>query len=252
MNLGDWLNQLLGKPVSPLPDQKSKVAELLDQIFRQPAKTAETKVKAQETPSPAPSPTTKSAVLGDQTQLPDKFPVSKDVYINAVKEGFANWFHDREVPATKYAETMYNESVKYSIFNKYPFLLPAIMMNEMRGGIDNQEIMQKNPDAANNPHTKYNYTNFGIRINPNDWTPSSVDDVIYQTARALGNDPTSHSAKAYGAWHASHNLKDLGNIYAPPSDNGGANGTGGDKWGSNIQSEMDVFDEKAGIQKGGQ
>lgn len=246
MSVVDFINKVLGKPISPIPE-KSPVQEFLDKIFvpktvKYDFTKPQTQVQAKTTqPTATPKPVANSTVLGvqsaqkqPQTQTPDKFPYTKEQYVTAVKEGFKNWFGDQDVPVTHEIEAIYNEAVKYPIYYKYPFLIPAISFLETRGGRD----LQPGNDAAT-PHKKYNATSWAIYVKPEDWTPSSLNEVLTKTTSGIG-ERTSY----YDQFRKTGDLLDLGNVYAPPSDNGGENGTGGATYAKNLRGVMDVFDEK--------
>jgi hypothetical protein len=193
--------------------------------------TPSTVTPVAQKPSPTPTPAPQSS----GTPTPEKFPYTKEQFVAAVKDGYKNWFGESPVPVTDYAEKVYDEEIKYPIYTKYPFLIPAIAFLETRGGRDLQP-----QNASASAHKRFNATSWAIHVKPEDWTPSSLDEVLNKTVSGIGA-----RSPYYKGFRETGNLSDIGNIYAPPSDNGGPGGTGGETYAKNLSNVMDVFNTVA-------
>ena len=157
---------------------------------------------------PSPRPTVKPAVKH-----------SVDDYSAAIQKGFSHW---GDVPAAKYAKVFAEESSKYPIFQKYPFLLPAISILETSAG---KNVTYKN-----------NLLNWGIKPQKQGlFSPQSMEEVIQKAASGI-----SGRTPYYKKFLETGNLSDLANVYAPESDNPG---TGGEVYAKKLQEIMDIFEQ---------
>lgn len=139
--------------------------------------------------------------------------------MDAYAKGFE---HFGNPPAATLSGLMVDESQKYPIFQKYPFLPAALTILESGGG--------SNMGPRQLPH---NITSWGINLPPGYFEPQSVEEVLLKTLSGIGK-----RTSAYEPFRQSGNLEDLGNIYAPDSDNPG---TGGANYANNARKIMDIF-----------
>lgn len=183
--------------------------------------------------SPIPNPPDVSARWGPQgvqarspqiTPTPTAIPsVSDQDFLDAAAEGLKNY---GDLPVATLSSDILREQKKYPIYKKYPFLTHAISILESGGG--------KNLSPRQGPH---NITSWGINLPKDLWNPTSVQQVLERTISGIGQ-----RTPAYDAFRKSEDLRDLGNVYAPPSDN--PDGMGGDTYAKNLKAVMDVFESK--------
>ena len=146
------------------------------------------------------------------TPTPEWEPIKK-----SMEKGWQNW---NNPPASAYTQIMAEESLKYPILKKYPFLLPAISILETSGG--------KNITYPNN------LLNWGIiPQKKGQFTPKSFEEVISKAASGIGE-----RMPYYKEFRETGNLEDLAEVYAPIEQNPE---TGGKIYAQRLKDIMDVF-----------
>lgn len=172
-------------------------------------------------------------------------PTSED-YKQAIEEGYKNWGPD--MPMAKFASIMAEAPLKYPIFKKYPFLLPAIALKESSGGKPYDPVTKTGVTHKNNP------LNWGVKSQiSKTYNPKSFEQNIYDAMSGIGGresesdwqekySPTQISTSSkYEAFRKSGDLLDLANTYAPLGDNPE---TGGLYYVKSLKEIMDVFESK--------
>lgn len=185
-----------------------------------------------------PNPQFISPVAANQGQVqgiqsPQRQGFSSEDYQRAIEEGFKNW---GSPPAATLSSTFAKSPEYAPIFEEYPFLLPAISILETSGGA--KQAFKNNP------------LNYGIQAQKTgDYAPNSPQRNIQDAMTAIGGrgrmqgytESQLRNSAYYEPFRQSKNLDDLGNTYAPSSDNPG---TGGKDYARNLKKVMEVFQSK--------
>lgn len=137
----------------------------------------------------------------------------------AITEGFKNW---GSPPAATLAAEFAKTRQEGPIFEKYPFLAPAVSILESSGG-----KYQKQPN---------NLLNWGINLPKGYFNPKSPEEVIQKMASGI-----ARRSPAFGQFRKTLDLEDLAKNYAPESDNPG---TGGSTYANNLKKVMEIFQSK--------
>ncbi len=151
-------------------------------------------------------------------------PPSMDKYKQAITQGLANWgVKPDEQTVQAYVDAIGSNP----LYQKLPFLLPAISIAETSGGA---KTKQEN-----------NILNWGINLPQGYFTPQSPVEVIQKAASGIaGRTQDFTQRKGLEKFRQTGNLKDLADWYAPPENNPN---TGGDTYAQNLQSIMDIFNK---------
>lgn len=135
--------------------------------------------------------------FGDQTVNTVNPPAptnDKNIIANAIK----TYMENNNSPAATQSAQFADQAQRFPITQKYPYLIPAIAMNETTGG--------KNVTYANN------WTNWGIR-EPS-FQPTSPEQVIERTTSGIGE-----RSPYYQDFRNTGDLNKLAAHYAPPGEN---------------------------------
>jgi hypothetical protein len=161
---------------------------------------------------------------GYQAPTPSPTP-TPDRYKNAIKEGLKNW----GVEPTEEVLGAYVQAIQSNpIYQKMPFLLPAISIAETGGG---QKMKQPN-----------NSLNWGINLPKGYFDPTSQMEVIGKAASGIAGRTKDYTERqGLEKFRKTGELKYLADWYAPTEDNPD---TGGDTYAKNLRLIMDVFDKK--------
>lgn len=136
-------------------------------------------------------------------------PQQQDYYPQAIQEGF-NYYGSN---LGQYAD-VFSRAPKYDIFQKYPFLLPAIAIAETSGG--------KNVTYPNN------ILNWGIRPQASgDYTPESPQRVIMDAMSGIGGRTAEEgftpeqirTSNYYEPFRKDQDLRTFAYIHTPPGEN---------------------------------
>lgn len=168
--------------------------------------------------------------MGQNTIMYNGTPMTKSMLKDVIVKGLQNWgspLIKDEQAINAFVEAPF----KYPIFQKYPFLLPSITVNETGAG---NKVTYPN-----------NVMNWGIK-EPS-YQPTSPSQSIQSAMSGIGGrtekqgfSPTQvQTSQTFQPFRQSGNLSDLSNVYAPSSDNPG---TGGDQYASNLHRNMSVFE----------
>lgn len=133
------------------------------------------------------------AVAGAQYTNPP--PITEE----QIRRGWSK-YGDGNAPAATMSAVFADVANQYPILRKYPGLLPSLTIGESSGG---------------KAKTK-NLLNWGIHLD--DYNETDPEKVIRSAARAIGSDdsPSSHY---YRKFRETGNIRDLLDLYAPPSEN---------------------------------
>lgn len=227
MAVGTLQPQLVRGFLAATPTQSPPVQQ---KPVTQPKPTAMQQAR-QQVKQPSPTPQQVAPVAQGQQYGGYSLPE----YQAAIQEGFKHW---GSPPAATMAAQMAQAIATSPIYQKYPFLIPAITLNETGGG---------NPDKIAYPN---NITNWGIRspgYQPAT-TLQNLQDMI--TGVAGTRQLVQPTESPYNWWYRqpglqqfrqSMDLRDLANFYAPKSDNPLY---GGDVYAKNLQDEMNYFNSQ--------
>ncbi len=163
--------------------------------------------------------------LPENYQAPTPTPTpTQNQYKQAIKKGLANW---GVTPDEQTLQAYVDAIGSNPIYQRLPFLLPAISVAETSGGV---KTKQKN-----------NILNWGINLPKGYFTPQSPSEVISKAASGIaGRTQDFTQRKGLERFRKSRNLKDLADWYAPIENNPE---TGGDVYAQNLQSIMDIFNK---------
>ena len=136
-----------------------------------------------------------------QAALQQRYPYAvaqspEDVARHA--QAISDYMKSNNAPVGQFANDFANEANKYDITRQYPYLVPAISMNETSGG--------KNVTFPNND------TNWGIK-EPT-FKPTSHQQVIERTTSGIGE-----RAPFYQDFRDTGDLSKFAAHYAPPGEN---------------------------------
>lgn len=230
---GQWLNNAIKtvtgtqSAVSPLPGPNTLMRNIKPQNAVQPMVAP---MRQPIAPSPQATPTSIpplqrfAPVARAAAPSPSPTPVPSNpnqALIDAYKKGFEYYGNP---PAATLAAQMVEESQKYPIFKKFPFLPAAISILESGGG--------KNMSDKQKP---YNMTSWGINLPKGYFNPSSVNEVVSKTISGVGQ-----RTPAFQKFRDTGNLNDLADVYAPKSDNPQ---DGGNVYATRAQGIMDNFNK---------
>lgn len=128
----------------------------------------------------------------------------------AIRKGFEEYGNP---PAATLSGEFAKQAETYPIFKKYPYLLPAISINETSGG--------KNVTYPNN------LMNWGIY---NDFNPKTPAESIERAASGIGK-----RTPYYEGFRNTGNLRDFVYTYAPPTENDS------ERYIQNLEKLMSLF-----------
>jgi hypothetical protein len=202
------------------------IIQRLGQVLQQPSPTP----TASPTPTPTPGPTREDYIQAMQAMIPEINPNTR-------------------LPVADYATTIYDETQKYPIFKKYPFLAVAQAILESSGF---QKRTAENPKVGYDPAEPKRALGYAPYVEG--YNPQDLKQVIADYASALGGRDAAiekqtnpegwqarmSTASNYQKFRDSGNLADLANTYAPAEDNPG---TGGQTYANRLQWIMDRYQE---------
>lgn len=171
--------------------------------------------------------------LGSQTQAPAQQPMPTQIPISTpaptpadlsnlterIRAGYRSWNGGQPVPMEQYIPQMVQATQQYPIFQKNPFLLPAVSIVETGAG--------KNWRLNNNP------LSWAARVQQaGNYNPTSNEQSIMDMISAVGGDPNrgagysgveftnrQNAIAPYAPFRQSGNIQDFTNAYEPPSGN---------------------------------
>ena len=151
-------------------------------------------------------------------EQPSVAPLSNDQEIERkIRAGFREYNKGQELPMEKYIPQLLEATKRYDIFKKYPYLIPAVSLNETSGG--------KNYTNLKNP------VSWGARIK-DVYQPQSPEQAIEDMMTAVGGDPNRgagfdpktaanrmRTAEYYRKFRESGDLKDFSETFEPATNN---------------------------------
>jgi len=232
---GNTLTSFTPQPTKPIgitptvtpgaiPQQPRPLISLQDLLAN-----AQKLIGAQATPTAIPT----------ATPTPTPSGPTREQYIQAMQAVIPEIYKgETKLPVTDYAAYIYDETSKYPIFQKYPFLPIAQAILESSG--------------FKNYSTPKKALGWGARVPDADYNPKTLEEVIADYASALGGRNAEEEKKKYpGGWQKRmstagnyQNFRDTGdiqsfaNLYAPKSDNPEH---GGDVYAGRLQYLMDLY-----------
>jgi hypothetical protein len=145
-----------------------------------------------------------------QAKQPDKRAEIERKIRGGLKAYSLKYAGGQKLPIEDYVP-MFVEATKYPIFQKYPFLLPQISIQESSGG--------RNVTRTNNP------LNWGARIQQQgQYSPSSWDESIQDMISAVSGDRPKGTSRYrqtlyYEPFRRSQDLRDFANTYESANPN---------------------------------
>lgn len=185
------------------PDTRVKTPQGEKVIFNKaksesgPPPNATKKILANKLATPRLSPTltpTPTRALPKPTNMKNAELAEK------IRKGFIK-YGGENLPVATLAASFADETMKYPILKRYPYLLPSIALKETSGG--------------KHQAYKHNPMNYGIYLQQaGQFNPESPEEVIMKSARAIGGEQS-----LYNKFQETGNLDDFINTYAPPVEN---------------------------------